>query len=442
MSDKNFTDMKVSELRSGIKSNFEEAQLIENRYPDGIFTVEDDETQVKSLLTEIDMMESVLQVKEDAEARKTRIVDGITQYKKPAPGSVRPTPNAGNGKGVMATPGEQFLNSREYKELDASGAFNSHLAHVQFAVTLEDGTSLIQWHKEAQKTLLYGSSESSGGGWVVNDRLPGYIDILQREIVFLDLVPRITTVSDTVEYVTEDTFTNAAAFTAEATVTTGATGKKPESAVAYSVSTSAVQTLAHWLPVTNRMLADSPAIRGIINGRLLLGLDLILEDQVVGGDGSGANLTGILQTSGINIQGLGTDNTLDCLFKARTKVRVNGKGRPSAFVLHPNDWQSIRLVRENAATGSLGGYLMGAPSTTGPTTVWGIPVIESEALTENTGLTGDFQMGCSLFDREQSAIRVGTIDDQFIRNMQTILAELRAAFVVFRPNMFTKITGI
>jgi len=82
------------------------------------------------------------------------------------------------------------------------------------------------------------------------------------------------------------------------------------------------------------------------------------------------------------------------------------------------------------------------PSVAGPTTVWGIPVIESEALTENTGLTGDFQMGCSLFDREQSAVRVGTIDDQFIRNMQTILAELRAAFVVFRPNMFTKITGI
>jgi HK97 family phage major capsid protein len=260
--------------------------------------------------------------------------------------------------------------------------------------------------------------------------------------VFLDLVPRIPTTSDTVEYVTEDTFTNAAAMTAEATATTGSTGQKPESALAYSVSTSGVKTLAHWLPVTNRMLADSPAIRGIINGRLLLGLDLILEDQVLGGNGSGANLTGILATAGINLQGLGSDNTLDCLFKARTQVRVNGKGRPSAFVLHPNDWQSIRLVRENAATGSLGGYLMGAPSVTGPTTVWGIPIIESEALTENTGLTGDFQMGCSLFDREQSAIRVGTIDDQFIRNMQTILAELRAAFVVFRPNMFTKITGI
>jgi len=443
MSEKNYTDMKVSELRSEIKANFEEASLIENRYPDGIYK-EEDESQVKSLLSEVDTMELVLQQKEDAAARKTRITDGITQYKKPALGSVRPRPEA-DGMKQYLSPGDQFINSHEYKELKNQGVFNSNLAHVRFGVTLEDGASLIDWNwqkRNGQKTLLRGGSEDSGGGWVVEDRLPGYVDIMQREIVFLDLVPRIPTTSDTVEYVTEDTFTNAAAMTAEATATTGTTGLKPESTLAYSVSTSSVQTLAHWLPVTNRMLSDSPAIRGIVNGRLLLGLDLELEDQVVAGAGTGANLSGILSTAGINLQGLGTDNALDCLFKARTQVRVNGKGRPGAFVLHPNDWQGIRLARENAATATLGGYLMGAASVAGPTTVWGIPVIESEALTENTGLTGDFQMGCTLFDREQSAVRVGTIDDQFIRNMQTILAELRAAFVVFRPNMFTKITGI
>jgi hypothetical protein len=47
-----------------------------------------------------------------------------------------------------------------------------------------------------------------------------------------------------------------------------------------------------------------------------------------------------------------------------------------------------------------------------------------------------------MFDREQAAIRVGTINDQFIHNMQTILAELRAAFVIFAPLMFTRVTGI
>jgi HK97 family phage major capsid protein len=442
MAEKNYEDMKISELRAEALKNIEEAELIEKKYPTGIIESEEDEEQIKSLLKEVDLMEDALGRKETAQARIDRYQKGIDKYKKPAEGSLRPKPNGDGGK----SPGDQFIQSNEYKQLLGDGVFNSNLARMRFGITLEEGGSLVEWNRVmrsgGQKSLLYGSSDDVGGGWVVEDRLPGYVEIMQREIVFLDLVPRMPTSSDTVEYVTEDTFTNAAAMTAEATATTGTSGAKPESALAYSISTSPIQTLAHWIPVTNRMLSDTPSIRATINGRLMLGLDLVLEDQVVGGDGTGANLTGILNTAGVNLQGLGTDNALDCLFKARTQVRVNGKGRPSAFILHPNDWQGIRLTRENAASATLGGYLMGAPSVTGPTTVWGIPVIESEALTENTGLTGDFQSGCALYDREQAAVRVGTIDDQFTRNLQTILAELRAAFVVFRPNMFTKITGI
>ena len=81
---------------------------------------------------------------------------------------------------------------------------------------------------------------------------PGYVDIRQRELAFLDLVPRVTTESDTIEYVYETTFTNNAATVAEATVTTGTTGKKAESALAYATATVPVETIAHWIPVTNQ----------------------------------------------------------------------------------------------------------------------------------------------------------------------------------------------
>jgi HK97 family phage major capsid protein len=194
--------------------------------------------------------------------------------------------------------------------------------------------------------------------------------------------------------------------------------------------------------VTNKTLSDAPQIRGIINSRLLLGLSLSLETQVLAGDGTGENFTGILNTSGVNIRGLGSDSVQDAIFRARTMVRVTGRARPTAIVMHPNDWEAVRLARENSATGTLGGYLMGPPSTVGATTLWGLPVVESEAITENTALVGDFAMGCTLFDREQAVIRIGLIDQQFIRNMQTILAELRAAFVVWRPSAFAKITGV
>lgn len=433
--------MTIAEARAEIKSCFEKAEAIEARYPDGdLEQHSEDFNEVKRLLTEIDGMEAKLSALESSEERRARYMKAKDQYSKPAPGATRPNPQA-NGEDSFVDPGLQFIESREYKELKHSGKFNSNLARVEFAVNLADGTSLIDWGRKSAKTLIYGSSATSGGSFVQNDLQPGHIDIRQRELTFLDLVPRVTTDSDTIEYVYETGFTNYAAPVAEASVTTGATGLKPESVLAYATATVPVETIAHWIPVTNRMLADAPAIRGIINGRLLLGLDLTLETQIISGNGTPPNLSGVFDNA-INAVGLGSDSRVDALFKARTLVRTIGHGRPTAYVLNSADWQDIRLSRENADTGTLGGYLMGPPSAIGATTLWGIPVVESEAAPGGKGLVGDFQMGCTLFDREQAAVRVGTINDQFVRNMQTILAELRAAFVVWRPNMFTQVTGI
>jgi len=436
--------MSTSEARAEIDSNYKKACAIEDRYPDGDLEAHpEDYREVKRLLTENDDLEARLSMLESSEERRIRYMKAKEEYSKAAPGAIRPSPKANSDEERQYTdPGQQFIESYEYKDLKFRGSFNSNLARVNFAVNLKDGTSLVDWgRKSAAKTLLYGSSATSGGGFVQNDVLPGYVDIRQRELTFLDLVPRIQTVSDTIEYVYEGTFTNNAAPVAEATVTTGTSGKKAESALAYSVATVPVETIAHWIPVTNKMLADAPLIRGTINGRLLLGLDLTLEAQIVTGNGTPPNLSGVLDHA-INAVSLGTDSRVDAIFKGRTLVRTTGKGRPTAIVLNPADWEQIRLSRENAATGTLGGYLMGPPSAVGATTLWGIPVVESEAMTSGTAIVGDFTQGCTLFDREQGAVRVGTIDDQFVRNMQTILAELRAAFVVHRPTMFTQVTGI
>lgn len=434
--------MTVAEARAEIKNLFDQADVIEKKYPDGIITSQEDETELKRLLGEVDGLEDKLASLEDAEQRRERIMKGMERYNQPANGSQRPTPTPDAAqRGQVVSPGDQFINDRGYRELKQQGSFTSQLARIAFAVNMKDGTSFVVYGRRAaqeRKALVY-----SGGSDIVDPvRTPGYIDILQREINVMDLIQRIPMTSDTVEYVREDTFTNAAATVAEASATTGTSGLKPESTLVYSIQTSPVRTVAHWVPITNRMLSDAPAIRGIINGRLLLGLDLELEDQILTGDGTGENLTGLLNVAGINIQGLGSDNVADAIFKARTQIRVNGRSRPNAVVLHPNDWEAIRLLRENVATATLGNYLMGPPSAVGATTLWGMPVVESEGETENTGLVGDFAMGASLFDREQAAIRVGTIDDQFVRNMQTILAELRAAFVIWRPSAFAKVTGI
>ncbi len=431
--------MSVAEARSEIKSLFEQAEVIEKRYPDGPITDNEDEKQVKALLSSIDELEAKLATLEDSESRKNRIMEGVNRYNLPAQ-AIQHARVGGDqaSKNQRLSPGQQFVADGAWRTLQREGQFKSDLNRAVFAVQMKDGTSLLEW-----KELLRAADRlTSGGAFVLPENRPGVLDILQREITLLDLIPRLGTNSDTIQYIREDAFTNNAAFTAEATATTGTTGTKPESVLQYSTQSTTVKTLAHWIPVTNRLLDDAPAIRGIIDTRLLTGLDLTLETQVITGDGTGENFSGLLTAgSGINVQAKGSDNVIDAIFKGRTKVRVTGHARPNAVVLHPNDYETVRLLREGTG-GTAGAYLMGPPSETGPTTIFGMPVVESEALTENTGLVGDFRLGISLFDREQSAIRVGTINDQFVRNMQTILAEGRWALVIWRPTAFTQVTGI
>lgn len=433
--------MTSAEARTEIKGLFEKADEIEQKYPDGL-TKEasaEDYDEVRSLLTQIDDLETKLATIEEAEQTKGRIQAGRGEYGKPLNGMAHRQVSDILAK-HFKDPGLQFIESEAFQKIVESGLLKSNRNRIEFTVPLAEGSKMLL--SNAERKAIVTSGSTSAGGFVLEDHVPGYVDIRQREMTVIDLIPKLQTQSNQIEYVREDTFTNSAAVVAEASATTGTSGRKPESVLAYSTQTAPVKTIAHWVPVTNRMLDDAPALRGIINTRLLLGLDLVLEDQVLTGDGSGENFTGILATPGINIQAIGTDSAADAIYKGRTQVRVNGHARPTAVVLHPNDWQAIRLSRENISSGVLGQYLIAPPAVAGPMTLWGMTVVESEAETENTGLVGDFSIGASLFDREQGQIRVGTIDDQFVRNMQTILAELRAAFVVWRPTAFTRVTGI
>jgi HK97 family phage major capsid protein len=424
--------MNLAQLRAEAKVRYERAAAIEKKYPDGPITNADEETEVKDLLRSIDRIEDRLAPLEERDERKERIFSNVKRYNERA-GRV---PHAVEREGEVKSPGQQFLEHAQYKALKESGLFNSGATNYTIDVPLEGFST---------KTLIFAGSGGSGGAFVTPDYQPGLrVPILTRELTILDLIPRSGTTSDTISYVAETTFTNAAAPVPQATATTGTSGTKPESTLIYTQQLAPVRTIAHWVPVTNRMLADAPALRGIIDSRLMVGLNLTLESQIISGDGTGENLLGILNALGINIQGRGTDNQQDAIFKGMTQVRVTGLSIPSAIALNPLDYQTIRLARENAATATsgAGSYVMGPPSQPGPSTLWGLPISQSLGLPQGTALTGAFDMDCMLFDREEGNIRVGYIDQQFVRNMQSVLAELRAAFVVWRGAAFSKITGL
>lgn len=326
------------------------------------------------------------------------------------------------------TIGEQFTDDPEFNEWFSRVAPNGNFPRK----TALGASPAVQF-----KTLLTGLSSTSAGAFVTNDRL-GLVDAgtFARPLTIRDLVTNGRTGSDTIEYVRQGTHTNNAATVAEATATSGGTGAKPESAMALSVVTETVKTIAHWIPATRRALADAGQLRTLIDSFLRYGLEEELEDQIVNGDGSGENFTGIFNTSGTSTQAYDT-NLLITARKARTKVRTLGRATPTAYVMHPNDWQAFDLLTENSS--NQGPFYFGGPMQMGTPRLWGLPVIESEAITEGTALVADWRLAV-LWDRQQAQILTSdSHSDFFIRNLIAILAEMRAAFGVIRPAAFVEI---
>ena len=169
------------------------------------------------------------------------------------------------------------------------------------------------------------------------------------------------------------------------------------------------------------------------------GLNEELEDQILNGDGTGENFDGIMTEVSQSVGSAGTD--LDAIVDAIRTVRVTGRRRPTALVIHPNDWYSTGFLLAKDGDQR---YLVGDPraSVEQLNTLWGLQVVVSEAIAENTALVGDFRQAV-LWEREGVSLMVSDQHaDFFTRNLLAILAEMRAAFGVLDVQGFCKVTAV
>lgn len=277
------------------------------------------------------------------------------------------------------------------------------------------------------KTLM-----TTSAGWAPeNTRTGRVVDFATRPVQVTDLVPQTTTSQSAVVFMEETTFTNNAAERAEGVA-------YPEAALALTEQSSTVRKIAVFIPVTDEQLEDEPQVRGYIDTRLPFMLRQRLDSQILNGDGTAPNLRGILNVSGIQTQAKGTDPVPDAVYKAMTKVRVTGRAMPNGVVMHPNDWQDIRLLRT-----ADGIYIWGNPSDAGPERIWGLQVAQSDAITENTALVGDFANYSELANRRGIDVQVSNSHGSFFaEGKQAMRADLRAALIVYRPAAFATVTGI
>lgn len=338
----------------------------------------------------------------------------------------------------------------ETKRMEELGRHPGHVENRQRQATERVAKSLGEMFEEAKMLGPAGERVAKGrsveiaseidlkalfttsAGWAPESIRTGrLVEDAQRPIQVVDVIPGTTTGQAAVVYMEETTFTNAAAETAEG-------GAFPEAALALTEKSSTVKKVAVWLPVTDEQLEDVPQARGYLNNRLPFMLRQRLDSQILVGDGVGANLLGILNVPGIGAQALGGDTTPDCIYKGLVKCRVTGRSNPNAVIFHPNDWQDVRLLKTVD-----GIYIWGSPSEAGPMRIWGLPVVETDAITEGTALVGDFANFCELAARRGIEVKVSdSHDTYFVNGKQAVRADMRVAFIVYRPEAFTACTGL
>jgi HK97 family phage major capsid protein len=278
---------------------------------------------------------------------------------------------------------------------------------------------------------------TSGGTAVPSFFDPRIRDLPTRMLFIRSLIPVQPVTSDRVDYVRQSVFTNLAA-----PVAAGDT--KPTSVISVERITTNVVTVAHVSEAIDRaILADFNSLVDLIDGQLRLGVLLAEENQILNGNGTPPNLRGILQTSGIGSQARGSDSRADAIHKAINVCRLSFF-EPDAVVMHPTDYQTLRL--EKTADGN---YLSAPVVEADPDRIWGKQVITSSVIAQGTALVGAFGVGATLWDREQARVTFteqGLADsageELYLKNQVRFRAEERIAFGVERPAAFTKVTSL
>lgn len=393
---------------------FEEAGETMDHSKVSIITADDGHSIAKQIRN---MNDEISQLGEHRDELREMIdIKAIAEREAKAGRALLPGPHPAGGpegKAKVQLLGDSFVKSKLYEQLKDHHPGREAMEGV-----------------DAKALLALKTTFSTGAGFDPEDiRIGRIVMDAQRQIEVIDALPLFTTTMSTIVYMEETTFTSAAAERAEA-------GTYAESTLQFTEQTSEVRSIGTSLPVTDEQMEDVPFIRDYLNGRLAFMVRQRLDGQILTGDGSSPNLSGTLDQS-INTQAKGSDSVPDAVYKGMTAIRVTGRAEPSVCFFHPNDWQAIRLL-----TTSDGVYIWGSPADAGPERIWGVPVIQTTAETENTAVVGDYAMHSGLFMRRDVVVEAGLDGSDFTSGLVTLRAGLRVALVHFRPAAFTEVTGI
>lgn len=223
-------------------------------------------------------------------------------------------------------------------------------------------------------------------------------------------------------------------------------GQKPQFHIADPTTrTDALKKIAGVLSFTDEMVEDLDFWVSEINQRGLYMLALAEENQLLNGSGTGQNVLGLLNRSGIQTEtSTGPTDNADALFRAITKVQTATGLSADGIVMNPADYQQLRLAKDSNGQYMGGGFFYGQYGNGGVVEqppLWGQRTIVSAGIPAGTAAVGAFKTATTVY--RKGGVRVESTNshaDDFDYNRIRTRIEERVALAVRIPSAVVKVT--
>ncbi len=298
---------------------------------------------------------------------------------------------------------------------------DAYTTSIDKITAVKENGGLINLDVKAAGTM--GITGNYSGGTVALTQLESGVARIARRRPFLrQLVNVAGTISKYVAYIEQKNPDGGAGMTAEGALKTQADFDLVE-------VSKQVKKVTAFIKVSKEMIADLPFMRNEIDTELMELVELKLDSQVLSGDGTGDNLEGLLLNATAWLAGgfalsIPNPNEFDVLRVAIAQIQ-GAEFNPNYILLHPEDIAKMELSK--TSTGEYT-YAM-SYIVDGIVRIKSVPVIENTGITAGTFLVGDFTKS-NLRIREDFNIQVGYVNDDFTKNLMTILCEARAVHYV------------
>lgn len=268
-----------------------------------------------------------------------------------------------------------------------------------------------------------GSPPVNSDTLVPADRMAGIVPGAFRRLRVADVLPQFTTESNSIEFTRELLATNNAAETAEGVA-------MPESAITFELDNEPVRTIGTFLKASTQIIDDAPALESYINTRLRHFVDYRVDQQLVTGDGTGQNLSGMLTAGNhTDFTPLTGDNAIDTLNRSIEAAEL-ADYPATAIVLNPTDWYAISRIKVGSGDDR---YVFGEPAGIMNPAIWGLPIVVTNAMTQGQFVTAAFDIAYGLWNRKETTVEMYMQDeDNAQKNLLTIAAKCRKCLTTFR----------